>query len=105
MNLDMNKFKEIVDAEDYFEFFNLPYDQKVVNVNRLHILKKFAHLIKGIDESSTELNNSDKLNKYREALSQAYQVFLESTPQEQKLFKVFREKPKNVVTLTEITSD
>ncbi|MFN7659360.1 MAG: nitrogenase-stabilizing/protective protein NifW, partial [Dolichospermum sp.] len=34
-----------------------------------------------------------------------YQVFIESTPHEQKLFKVFNDKPKNVVTLTEITSD
>jgi nitrogenase-stabilizing/protective protein len=32
-------------------------------------------------------------------------VFIESTPHEQKLFKVFNDKRKNVVTLTEITSD
>lgn len=105
MNWDIHKFNQIVDAEEYFEFFQLPYDQKIVNVNRLHILQKFAHFIKEIDESSPELSTSEKLSKYREALFQAYQVFLESTPHEQKLFKVFREKPKNVITLTEITSD
>jgi nitrogenase-stabilizing/protective protein len=105
MNWDYEKFKNIVDAEEYFEFFQLPYDQKFVNVNRLHILKKFSQYMQEIDENYTDLSPSDRLSKYREALEQAYQVFLESTPQEQKLFKVFNEKPKNVVTLTEITSD
>ncbi len=105
MSGDIDKFNQIVDAEDYFDFFQLPYDQKVVNVNRLHILKKFSQFIKEIDENYTDISSSDRLNKYCEALEKAYQVFLESTPQEQKLFKVFNEKPKNVVTLTEITSD
>ncbi|MBD2777814.1 nitrogenase-stabilizing/protective protein NifW [Iningainema tapete] len=105
MNRDLDTFKQLVDAEEYFAFFQLPYDQKFVNVNRLHILKKFSQLIHEIDENYTDLSKEDRLNKYCEALQQAYQVFLESTPQEQKLFKVFNEKPKNVVTLTELTSD
>jgi nitrogenase-stabilizing/protective protein len=105
MNWDVNEFNKLVDTEEYFEFFKIPYDSKVVNVNRLHILKKFSEFIKEIDENYTDLKKADKLNKYREALEKAYQVFLDSTPQEQKLFKVFHEKPKNVVTLTEITSD
>lgn len=105
MKSNYNKFKQITRAEDYFDFFQIPFDQKVVNVNRLHILKKFSQLIKEIDDSYTDLSEEDRLSKYREALEKAYQVFLSSTPQEQKLFKVFNEKPKNVVKLTEITSD
>lgn len=105
MNWDLDRFKQLVDAEEYFDFFQLPYDQKVVNINRLHILRKFSEFMKEIDDNYTDLSSSDRLNKYREALEKAYQVFLDSTPQEQKLFKVFNEKPKNVVTLTELTSD
>ncbi|MBW4589233.1 nitrogenase-stabilizing/protective protein NifW [Aetokthonos hydrillicola Thurmond2011] len=105
MSAELDKFKQIVDAEEYFEFFQIPYDQKFVNVNRLHILKKFSQFIKEIDDNYTEISASEKLNKYREALQKAYQVFLESTPQQEKLFKVFNEKPKNVITLTEISSD
>ncbi len=105
MSGDWEKFKQLVDAEEYFEFFQLPYDQKIVSVNRLHILKKFSQYIQEIDENYTDLSPEDKLSKYCEALEKAYQVFLESTPQEQKLFKVFKQKPKNVITLTEITSD
>ncbi|BAZ40411.1 nitrogen fixation protein NifW [Calothrix sp. NIES-4101] len=105
MSADFDTFKQIVEAEEYFKFFELPYDAKVVNVNRLHILKKFSLNIKEIDEQNPSLSFADKVSLYRAALEKAYQVFLDSTPQEQKLFKVFNQKPKNVVTLTEITSD
>ncbi|MEM6753382.1 MAG: nitrogenase-stabilizing/protective protein NifW [Cyanobacteria bacterium P01_C01_bin.38] len=101
----LEEFKKLVDAEDYFKFFELQYDQKVVHVNRLHILQKFSANIKEIDKNNSELKDSELLGKYREALVNAYQLFIESTPQEQKLFKVFHQKPKNVVKLTEIDSD
>jgi nitrogenase-stabilizing/protective protein len=105
MSKDVETFKKIVDAEEYFKFFELPYDTKIVNVNRLHILKKFSLYIKEVDEQNPGLSFTEKLDLYSAALEKAYQVFLGSTPQEQKLFKVFNQKPKNVVTLTEITSD
>ncbi|MDZ8088075.1 MAG: nitrogenase-stabilizing/protective protein NifW [Nostoc sp. DedQUE12b] len=101
----IDEFKKLVDAEEFFEFFNMPYDLEVVNVNRLHILKKFSQYIQEIDDNSPDLNQEERLNQYSLALQKAYQVFVESTPHEQKLFKVFNDKPKNVVTLTEITSD
>ncbi|MEH2262445.1 nitrogenase-stabilizing/protective protein NifW [Nostoc sp.] len=101
----IDELKKLVDAEEFFQFFNMPYDVEVVNVNRLHILKKFSQYIQEIDNNSPELSQEERLNQYSLALQKAYQVFIESTPHEQKLFKVFNDKPKNVVTLTEITSD
>lgn len=105
MSGSLSEFNKLINAEDYFDFFQIEYDQKVVNINRLHILQKFSEYINEIDRNNSELNDSVRLGKYREALQQAYQVFIESTPQEQKLFKVFHQKPKNVVKLTEIDSD
>ncbi|WP_414624699.1 nitrogenase-stabilizing/protective protein NifW [Calothrix sp. CCY 0018] len=105
MAQSFSEFKKLVDAEDYFKFFELEYDQQVVHVNRLHILQKFSKFIEEIDKNNSELKDSELLGKYREALENAYQLFIESTPQEQKLFKVFHQKPKNVVKLTEIDSD
>jgi nitrogenase-stabilizing/protective protein len=104
MTKTIEEFKKLTDAEEYFKFFELDYDPKLVNVNRLHILKKFSQFISEID-SNSELTNEEKLNQYSLALQQAYQTFLESSPQEQKLFKVFKDKPKNVITLTELSSD
>ncbi len=105
MSGTMNEFKKLVDAEEFFNFFNLPYDQEIVNVNRLHILKKFSQYMAEVDDHAPDLSTEERLHQYSLALQKAYDVFLESTPHEQKLFKVFNEKPKNVVTLTEITSD
>jgi nitrogenase-stabilizing/protective protein len=105
MTRTIHEFKQLVDTEEFLQFFELPYDQKFVNVNRLHILKKFSEYIQEIDDNSAGLSETEKLNQYCQALQRAYDIFLESTPHEQKLFKVFNEKPKNVVKLTEITSD
>lgn len=101
MTATLSEFKKLVDAEDYFKFFELAYDQQIVNVNRLHILKKFAQYIEEVD-SKPELSEVEKLNQYRDALQKAYEVFLTSNAVEQKLFKVFNEKPKNVVLLGDI---
>ena len=105
MSETLSQFNQIVDAEEYFDFFQLPYAPQLVNVNRLHILKKFSQAIQKIDASSPELSEADKLSHYRTALQQSYEVFLNSTPLEQKLFKVFNDKPQNVVMLTEINSN
>ncbi|MEO0434651.1 MAG: nitrogenase-stabilizing/protective protein NifW [Cyanobacteria bacterium J06656_5] len=95
----LTQFNQLKDAEDYFEFFGLTYDPNVVNVNRLHILRKFAQLVQDEDKSQSE---EKKLNAYRRALQISYDLFLTSSSVEQKLFKVFQDKPKNVVMLSDI---
>ena len=102
MNGTLADFNCLVNAEEYFEFFKLPYDPQVVSVNRVHILQKFSQLIRAASATSSELREEEQLKRYRTALQNAYELFLTSTPQEQKLFKVFNEKPKNVVLLSEI---
>ncbi|MBD2339683.1 nitrogenase-stabilizing/protective protein NifW [Calothrix sp. FACHB-156] len=104
MTWDVEQFKQLVNAEEYFEFFQLPYEPKVVQVNRLHILKRFSQSIQEIDAHNSELSQAEKLDLYCTALQQAYEVFLSSTPLEQKLFKVFKHKPNNIVMLTEIAT-
>jgi nitrogenase-stabilizing/protective protein len=102
MSGTLAEFNQIVDAEQYFEFFDLPYDAKVVNINRLHILRKFSQFVQNIDAGSTTTTQEERLEEYKAALQQAYAVFLNSNALEQKLFKVFNDKPKNVVMIGEI---
>lgn len=46
----LDEFYELTDAEDYFDFFDLEYDPKLVNVKRFHMLKEYGSLIKtGMD--------------------------------------------------------
>lgn len=93
------QFNQLKDAEDYFQFFGLAYDPKVVNINRLHILRKFSQLVRDEDKSQSE---EQRLAAYRQALQTAYDLFLTSSSVEQKLFKVFQDRPKNVVMLSDI---
>jgi nitrogenase-stabilizing/protective protein len=102
MTLNLAEFQKITNAEDYFEFFQLSYDAKVVNVNRLHILKQFAKNMALIDANFPNFSDGEKLDSYKEALIQAYQVFLTTSPLETKLFKVFHDQLKGVVRLGDI---
>ncbi|MDX2099451.1 MAG: nitrogenase-stabilizing/protective protein NifW [Leptolyngbyaceae cyanobacterium bins.59] len=102
MSGTVTEFKQLVNAEDYFIFFNLPYDPQIVNVNRLHILKKFSNAVKEIDAEFAGVEDEEKLARYERALQNAYEVFLSSTGVEQKLFKVFKKKPQGLVMLSDI---
>ena len=96
------QFNTLKDAEEYFEFFGLPYEPQIVNINRLHILRKFSQLVRAEDPNQSE---AELLSAYQQALQSAYEVFLTSSGVEQKLFKVFQDKPKNVVKLSDITME
>lgn len=102
MSNTLAEFQQLVNAEEYFEFFDLPYDAQFVNVNRLHILQKFSTLMRAIDREAPDLDEAAKLDRYRAALQQAYDTFTASSPAAEKLFKVFHDRPQNVVLLSEI---
>jgi nitrogenase-stabilizing/protective protein len=105
MGKTLAEFNQLVNAEDYLDFFELDYDPQFVNVNRLHILQKFSSLMKEIEAASPNLSDAEKLAQYQAALKQAYNTFTTSSPLDEKLFKVFNDKPQNVVLLSEIGSD
>lgn len=102
MSKDLSTLSTLTTAEDYFQFFELPFDVQIVNVNRLHILRKFSQLVMEIDDHSAELTADQKYDQYRQALQNAYNLFTTSSSYEQKLFKVFQQKPANVVMLGDI---
>ena len=105
MSGTLAEFKQLVDAEQYLDFFQIPYDSHFVNVNRLHILRKFSGFIAAIDEVTPDLSDRDRLDRYKTALQEAYATFITSSPGEEKLFKVFYRPAQNVVLLSEIGVD
>jgi nitrogenase-stabilizing/protective protein len=105
MSGTLAEFNELTDAEQYFDFFSLPYDPQLVNVNRLHILQKFSNAMKAINREQPELGEVERLTRYRELLQEAYAVFQSSTSVEQKLFKVFNDPQPNVVKLSDIGTE
>jgi len=84
------RLKALSSAEDFLDFFGLPFEPSVVQVNRLHILKRFyQYLHRG--ESLAGLDEVAQFRCYRELLAQAYQDFVTSTPAREKVFKVFQD--------------
>ena len=100
----LKNFNELVDAEDFLNFFEIPFDQTTVNVNRLHILKAFSLAIEEV-EKNNKLTETEKITAYKAGLESAYKTFLTSNAQEQKVFPVFQKEHKDVVKLTEISAE
>jgi nitrogenase-stabilizing/protective protein len=76
-------------AEDFLQYFQLEYDQSIVHVNRLHILQRFHdYLSKGAEHMPED--EDSKKQVYRQLLARAYQDFVESDAQTEKVFKVFK---------------
>lgn len=95
----LQQLKALSSAEDFLQYFGVPFEQGVVNVSRLHILKRFFQYLrqeKGIDQ-----NDEVKMfSLYRGLLVKAYGDFVTSTPAQEKVFKVFQDTDgKQHVTL------
>jgi nitrogenase-stabilizing/protective protein len=97
----MDKLASLSQAEDFFEVLDVPYERAVMNVNRLHILKRFHQYLR----TNTGLEN---LNEYeerylcRQLLARAYQDFVRSTPAQEKVFKVFQDAEGGHITLDNV---
>jgi nitrogenase-stabilizing/protective protein len=87
----LDKLKKLSQAEDFFKLLGVTdYDPKVLDVNRLHILRRMAQYIVKDEELPTQ---SDEVVQARckEFLEQAYADFLKSSPIQERLFKVLKD--------------
>lgn len=90
-------------AEDFLQYFELDYDQSVVHVNRLHILQRFHDYLHNGAAAMPE-DEVAKKTVYRTLLQRAYEDFVKSDAQTEKVFKVFKMgEPQTVfVSLSDI---
>jgi nitrogenase-stabilizing/protective protein len=86
----LQKLKELSSAEDFLQYFGVPFDQAVVNVSRLHILKRFFQYIRQ-EKLQAQTDELVLYTAYRDRLVQAYADFVCSTPAQEKVFKVFQD--------------
>jgi len=86
----IQRMKALSSAEEFLDFFGVSFDPKVVQVNRLHILKRFYQYLHRA-EGLAELDDVAMFRRYRELLTQAYQDFVQSTAAKEKVFKVFQD--------------
>ncbi len=85
----LDDIEELESAEDFLQYFGLSFDPSVVHVNRLHILQRFHDYLAQGAEAMPE--DEDSLRQvYLRLLQQAYQDFVASDAQTEKVFKVFK---------------
>ncbi|NOS73038.1 MAG: nitrogen fixation protein NifW [Methyloglobulus sp.] len=97
------ELEELESAEDFLQYFQLDYIPSIVHVNRLHILQRFHDYLQQAAEGMPE-DEAPKREVYSKLLMRAYQDFVESDAQTEKVFKVFAmgEPQSAFVALTDI---
>ncbi len=91
-------------AEDFFALLGVEYEPKVLSIARLHILRRMAQYLASEDfEGATDRIVAERC---KSVLERAYADFVESSPIEQRVFKVLKDavapakKPVNLVPLS-----
>jgi nitrogenase-stabilizing/protective protein len=79
---------DLESAEDFLQYFAIDYEESIVHVNRLHILQRFHDYLNQAADSMP-VDETAKRAVYKKLLERAYQDFVESDAQTEKVFKVF----------------
>jgi nitrogenase-stabilizing/protective protein len=84
----MQEMGKLSSAEEFLIFFGVEFDQQVVNVHRLHILKRFHQYLA---QSVAAGGDASLRAEYKALLARAYEDFVHSDARTEKVFKVFRD--------------
>jgi nitrogenase-stabilizing/protective protein len=70
----LEEFNELTDTEDFFDFFDIEYDERLVYVKRFHIMKEFGQMVEKA-ANNADFNDEKKLEYYKFALISVYKNF------------------------------
>lgn len=98
MNPVLARLQRLSAAEEFFEFFAIAYNLRVVQVNRLHILKRFNQYL-ARDPIPDDLPEEEAFVRLKRYFFRAYQDFVTSTAIQEKVFKVFQDRQGQAVPL------
>ena len=91
----LEQLAKLSSAEDYFRFLGVPYDPAVLNVARLHILRRMGDNLR---KAGIEPDEEKARAYFRAHLERAYQDFVESTPIKERVFKVHKDAIRSTGT-------
>jgi len=80
--------EDLSSAEDFLDYFGIEYDQRVVHVNRLHILQRY-HDYLGEVEAMPE-SEQEQRALYTDLLRGAYEDFVNSDAKTEKVLKIYK---------------
>ena len=76
---------DLASAEDFLDYFGIAFDARVVQVNRLHILQRYHDYL-----AKQEAGRAPDYAAWRGWLLRAYEDFVGSSAQQEKVFAVFQ---------------
>lgn len=84
----LDQLSKLSSAEEIFRYLGVAYDPAVLNVARLHILKRMGEYLRNASDETDET----KLHAlFRSHLERAYQDFVNSSPIKERVFKVHKD--------------
>jgi nitrogenase-stabilizing/protective protein len=89
----LSDLEKLHSAEDFFAVLKVDYDPEVLQVCRLHILKRMGKYLAAKD--FTGASEQEIFAQAHETLAQAYQDFVASRPIDERVFKVLQEHDPN----------
>jgi len=86
-------------AEDFFTYLGVPFEPKVLDVARLHILRRMGERLARDGGSGVAGDDEAARARYGAHLRAAYDDFVTRSPLQERVFKVLRdavkERPKD----------
>jgi len=99
----LEQLSKLSSAEEFFTYLGVSFDPAILNVARLHILRRMGDNLRKADAESDEA----KARAYfRAHLERAYQDFVSSSPIQERVFKVHQDavRPKRSFPLVRLSS-
>ena len=85
----LDELRHLSTAEDFFKCLGVSYDPAVLNVARLHIMKRMGQYLRS--QKNAAVDGPEARETCRSHLENAYNDFIRSTPLEQRVFKVLQD--------------
>jgi nitrogenase-stabilizing/protective protein len=99
-NLDKD-LEALSSAEEFFTYFGLAYDPRIMAACRLHILQRFHDKL-ARQENLDSLDDAAKRAVYRVQLEQAYGDFVTGSPLTERVFPGLRRMKGAFVALSSV---
>ncbi|MGP6191764.1 MAG: nitrogenase stabilizing/protective protein NifW [Vulcanimicrobiaceae bacterium] len=94
----LDQLRRLSSAEDFFNFLDITYDPVVLDVMRLHILKRMGEYLQKNEKPLAQADEQTARALCRAHLERAYRDFIESTPLDERVFKVLKDAVKPPAT-------
>ena len=85
----LNEMRGLSAAEDFFSLLDVPFDPSVLCVSRLHVMRRMGQYLS--QESLAAMTDDAAREACRAVLLRAYQDFVQSSPLDQRVFKVLKD--------------